>query len=328
MNEDPSQENIGESHMQYDQATLESFNALALKYFGASKISKVRLIGTYVAEQDGRCGRLIHLRMLKGKTSILPDEIDCLNGRHRWFQNVSETIRDTQGQFLQNMEIYKFSIASMFITLKGQLKVGVKRISKITSKIPQEYWTSEIPINFISEKTEALLAHRGEQFSKLEYQHLVEAYNQQSLIPGVIIRSAKGGFTVEIEGIECFLPGSQTFYDNRTYVPDTKIPVLCILLKENTNGSWVVSEKQAVKLKSLLTWQGNEPKEGEIYCGEIADIVDYGYFIDIGGLTILAHKNDRTSNKTYTERDSVRIKVIKATVVDEVYRGSAIIIEA
>lgn len=134
-------------------------------------------------------------------------------------------------------------------------------------------------------------AKRMQLFDQLE-----EVQENNSIIKGHIVRRIKGGYTVDIGGVEAFLPGSHV--DLRP-VPDMDALVNqefeFRVLKINRRRSNVIvsrrvllEEERDSKRQDLLATL----EEGQIVKGKAKNITDYGVFVDLGGLDGLLHITD------------------------------------
>lgn len=123
-----------------------------------------------------------------------------------------------------------------------------------------------------------------------------EAFENEGVLEGTIVRRIKGGMIVDLLGAEAFLPGSQVdvrpVRDFDLYLDKTmEFKVVKI---NPTNGNVVVSHKalvekdlQAQREKILDTME-----VGQILEGQVKNIVDFGVFIDLGGVDGLLHITD------------------------------------
>lgn len=134
-------------------------------------------------------------------------------------------------------------------------------------------------------------AKRMQLFDQLE-----DVQEKSSVIKGHIVRRIKGGYTVDIGGVEAFLPGSHV--DLRP-VPDMDALVNqeyeFRVLKINRRRSNVIvsrrvllEEERDSKRKDLLTTL----EEGQVVTGKAKNITEYGVFVDLGGLDGLLHITD------------------------------------
>lgn len=128
------------------------------------------------------------------------------------------------------------------------------------------------------------------------WKSIEEAFENEGVLEGTIVRRIKGGMIVDLLGAEAFLPGSQVdvrpVRDFDLYLDKTmEFKVVKI---NPTNGNVVVSHKalvekdlQAQREKILDTME-----VGQILEGQVKNIVDFGVFIDLGGVDGLLHITD------------------------------------
>ncbi|MGE5341822.1 MAG: 30S ribosomal protein S1 [Candidatus Omnitrophota bacterium] len=122
---------------------------------------------------------------------------------------------------------------------------------------------------------------------------LEEAFHAGTPVTGKVFDSNKGGFKVNIMGIDTFCPISQigsTYCDkpeehlNKTYT-------FLIIQYEDEGNNIVVSRRefldQEAKQISEKLWQKVEA--GQVYEGTVKSVQDFGAFIDIGGIEGLLH---------------------------------------
>ena len=134
-------------------------------------------------------------------------------------------------------------------------------------------------------------AKRMQVFDQLE-----DVQENNRVIKGHIVRRIKGGYTVDIGGVEAFLPGSHV--DLRP-VPDMDALVNqefeFRVLKINRRRSNVIvsrrvllEEERDSKRQELL----RTLEEGQIVQGKAKNLTEYGVFVDLGGLDGLLHITD------------------------------------
>jgi small subunit ribosomal protein S1 len=134
-------------------------------------------------------------------------------------------------------------------------------------------------------------AKRMQLFDQLE-----EVQEKNGTCKGRIMRRIKGGYTVDLGGVEAFLPGSHV--DLRP-VPDMDALVNqefeFRVLKINRRRSNVIvsrrvllEEERDSKRLDLLSTLAEE----QIVKGRVKNITEYGVFVDLGGLDGLLHITD------------------------------------
>jgi small subunit ribosomal protein S1 len=149
-------------------------------------------------------------------------------------------------------------------------------------------------------------AKRMKLFDRLE-----ETQEGDKTITGRIVRRVKGGYTVDLGGVEAFLPGSHV--DLRP-VPDMDALVGqefdFRVLKINRRRSNVI-----VSRRVLLEEQRSEMRkhlledlaEGQIITGKVKNITEYGVFVDLGGLDGLLHITDMSWKRIKHPREMVQL---------------------
>lgn len=131
------------------------------------------------------------------------------------------------------------------------------------------------------------------------------------VVVGRIVRRIKGGYVVEIKGIEAFLPGSHV--DLRP-VPDMDALVNqdfeFRVLKINRRRSNVIVSRRVLleedrdrKRGELLTTL----EEGQSVVGVVKNITEYGVFIDLGGLDGLLHITDMSWKRIKHPKEMVQL---------------------
>lgn len=130
------------------------------------------------------------------------------------------------------------------------------------------------------------------------WKKLQEIHDNKETITGYVSSKVKGGFTVEIDGIRAFLPGSlvdlrPTREATNLEGKETEFKVIKLDQKRNN----IVVSRRAV-----LETEGNAERdeyikenliEAKIVKGKIKNLTDYGAFVDLGcGIDGLLHITD------------------------------------
>ena len=125
---------------------------------------------------------------------------------------------------------------------------------------------------------------------------LETAFEKGEVVEGVINGRVKGGFTVEIDNVRAFLPGS--LVDVRpvrdpAYLEGKSLEFKVIKLDQRRNNvvvsrRAVVEQEYSAEREQLL----EELKEGKTIKGIVKNLTDYGAFVDLGGIDGLLHITD------------------------------------
>ena len=134
-------------------------------------------------------------------------------------------------------------------------------------------------------------AKRAETWMVLE-----KAFDNNEAVMGVINGKVKGGFTVDVNTVRAFLPGS--LVDVRPirdadHLMNKELEFKLIKLDQKRNN--VVVSRRAV-LESVNSAERDELlsnlQEGQSVTGIIKNLTDYGAFVDLGGVDGLLHITD------------------------------------
>jgi len=150
---------------------------------------------------------------------------------------------------------------------------------------------------------------------------LESAYEKKEIVRGVIQGRVKGGFTVEINKIRAFLPGSLVDV-KPVRDPDSlegkefDFKVIKIDAKRN---NIVVSRRSAMEAENSVEREALLEKlhEGDEVKGIVKNLTDYGAFIDLGGIDGLLHITDmswkriRHPNEILSIGDEIKVKILK-----------------
>jgi len=134
-------------------------------------------------------------------------------------------------------------------------------------------------------------AKREEAWTRLE-----RLSEKKETVKGSIVGRVKGGFTVDLGGVNAFLPGSQV--DIRP-IRDVgplmgQVQPFAILKMDRPRGNIVVSRRAVLeesRAEQRAEIVGNMA-EGERRKGVVKNITDYGAFVDLGGIDGLLHVTD------------------------------------
>ncbi len=153
------------------------------------------------------------------------------------------------------------------------------------------------------------------------WRDLTEKHKSGETVSGLVTGRVKGGFTVEVNQVKAFLPGS--LVDVRP-VKDPKFiegkQVEFKIIKMDAKRNNIV-----VSRKALLESENAEERaalldslaEGQVVKGIVKNLTDYGAFIDLGGIDGLLHITDiswkRISHpgKVLSIGDETTVKILK-----------------
>jgi small subunit ribosomal protein S1 len=149
-------------------------------------------------------------------------------------------------------------------------------------------------------------AKRARTWTRLE-----QAFNDGEIVTGVISGRVKGGFTVEIDHVRAFLPGS--LVDVRpvrdtAYLENKPLEFKVIKLDQKRNNV-VVSRRAVVEqeFSAERTALMDNLQEGAVVRGSVKNLTDYGAFVDLGGIDGLLHITDMAWKRVKHPSEVVKV---------------------
>ncbi len=150
---------------------------------------------------------------------------------------------------------------------------------------------------------------------------LEKAFEDGEIVQGVINGRVKGGFTVEIDSVRAFLPGS--LVDVRpvrdpAYLEGKSLEFKVIKLDQHRNNvvvsrRAVVEQEYSAEREALL----ESLQEGSTAKGIVKNLTDYGAFVDLGGIDGLLHITDmawkrvKHPSEVVNVGDEIEVKILK-----------------
>ena len=159
-------------------------------------------------------------------------------------------------------------------------------------------------------------AKRAEIWLELE-----KSFENDEIVRGRITGKVRGGFTVDVNTIHAFLPGS--LVDVRpvrdtTHLESQELEFKLVKLDVKRNN--IVVSRRAV-LEAAYNIERDQllanMEEGQVIKGIVKNITDYGAFIDLGGIDGLLHITDiawkrvRHPSETLTVGQELDVKVLR-----------------
>ncbi|HEY5715440.1 MAG TPA: 30S ribosomal protein S1 [Psychromonas sp.] len=198
--------------------------------------------------------------------------------------------------------------AEEFKNAAGQLEVAIGDVCDVALDAVED--------GFGETKLSREKAKRHEAWIQLE-----KAYEDQETVIGVINGKVKGGFTVELNGIRAFLPGS--LVDVRpvrdtAHLENKDIEFKVIKLDQKRNNV-VVSRRAVIETENSVERDEllENLQEGQEVKGIVKNLTDYGAFVDLGGVDGLLHITDmawkrvKHPSEIVNVGDEINVKVLK-----------------
>jgi small subunit ribosomal protein S1 len=153
------------------------------------------------------------------------------------------------------------------------------------------------------------------------WERLETAFEKGEVVMGLINGRVKGGFTVEIDFVRAFLPGS--LVDVRpvrdpSYLEGKTLEFKVIKLDQKRNNvvvsrRAVVEQEYSAERSELL----EKLQEGAVIRGVVKNLTDYGAFVDLGGIDGLLHITDmawkrvKHPSEVVNVGDEIDVRILK-----------------
>ena len=137
---------------------------------------------------------------------------------------------------------------------------------------------------------------------------------QEYIIEGIVTKKNKGGYVVEVDGLEFFMPRTLSYLSSKTDPIGKKVKALIVKVDKD-KGSVVVSRKELIERDKAKTEEivGTLLAEKTVVVGTIKKITSYGMFVDVGGMdglvhySQISHKGPVNPSKYFAEGDEVNV---------------------
>ena len=143
------------------------------------------------------------------------------------------------------------------------------------------------------------------------WRNLERAFEENETVTGRMTGKVKGGFIVELENINAFLPGS--LVDIRpirdtTHLEGEESRFKLIKLDRSRNNI-VVSRRAIMEAENSVEREAllETLEEGRIVKGVVKNLTDYGAFVDLGGIDGLLHITDMAWKRVKHPSEAVSI---------------------
>jgi small subunit ribosomal protein S1 len=147
----------------------------------------------------------------------------------------------------------------------------------------------------------------------------IEEYDEDEeyIIEGEITKKNKGGFVVEVAGLEFFMPRTLSYISHKINPIGKKVKAVIVKV-DKEKGSVIISRKELIEREKRETQEIVDKllENKAVVLGVIKKITSYGMFVDVGGMdglvhySQISHKGPVNPSKYYKEGDEVNVIAI------------------
>jgi small subunit ribosomal protein S1 len=153
----------------------------------------------------------------------------------------------------------------------------------------------EVYVESVEDDNGMLVLSRDKARRLQGWDKINQGFKEGDLVDGVVRKKVKGGYIVDVYGLEAFLPASLAMFRN---IPEKDLiggTFKFKIIKINTlRRSLIVSRREAIAKERedsrAKFWETR--RIGEVAAGVVKNITDFGAFIDLGGVDGLLHITD------------------------------------
>lgn len=166
-----------------------------------------------------------------------------------------------------------------FVDAGERVKPGDKFLVTVKGRNPEGYYELS----------------RGRVQRPTDWESLEKAFAEKSTIVGTVIGAVKGGLSVDV-GVRAFLPASRSGVRDASQMEKlVGQEIRCRITKLDVTEEDVVVDHRAIaeeEERSAKERRYSAVKESETVHGTVRSLMDYGAFVDIGGVDALLHVSD------------------------------------
>ena len=252
-------------------------------------------------------------------------EIDAHNGEAEISSELlklySSTLGDITEHSLVNGRVVGMNERDVLIDIGFKSEGIIDRHEFDEEELPEIGDKVEVYLEFIEDASGNTILSKEKADFMRRWKELRDAFEEETIIKGTIVRRIKGGMIVDLGVVQAFLPGSQVdvrpIQDFDIYL-EKEIEIKIVKFNE-ARKNIVVSHKVILEesLKEQREALFKELEVGSILEGRVKNITDFGVFVDLGGIDGLLHITDLSwgrvnhPSEVLEMNENITVKVIE-----------------
>src|SRR5271168_3044609 len=260
--------------------------------------------------------------------------VQYMHGNVRASEGMTESFAELFEQSLANQRIRPGMILTGLVVgvtpdvvivnvgLKSEAVIPLEQFKNERGEVEVKAGDSvEVALDSVEDGTGETRLSREKAKRARTWTRLETAFNNSEIVTGVITGRVKGGFTVEIDNVRAFLPGS--LVDVRpvrdtSYLENKPLEFKVIKLDQKRNN--VVVSRRAVVEQEFSAERSalmDNLQEGAVVKGTVKNLTDYGAFVYLGGIDGLLHITDmawkrvKHPSEVVKVGDEVEVRILK-----------------
>lgn len=238
------------------------------------------------------------------------------------FASMFEQFEKRGSESVSEGEIVAIKNDQVIIAVSGEKKEGIIPIDEIKDSKGELLFKEGdlLPIVIIGKRNEQPIISHKKAIRREKIRQYIKDLGEDykdKIVEGVVTKRNKGGYVVENNGIEFFMPKFAAAFKEGSKNEGKKIKA-CIINVKPEEDSIVISRKRLFELESTVKKDAidNLLKQDGVLQGKVKKITSFGMFVDVEGVEGLVHyteisyKGPVNPSKLYKEEDIVPVKVL------------------
>ncbi|MDE5591430.1 MAG: 30S ribosomal protein S1 [Helicobacter sp.] len=238
------------------------------------------------------------------------------------FPSLLEQYEKKENEKTSEGKIIAIENDNVIIAVAGQKKEGIITIGEIQDSQGNLLFKvgDTLPIVITGKRNEQPIISHKKAIRKAKISEYIKTLGEDykdKIIEGIIIKKNKGGYVIENNGIEFFMPKAAAALKENSKVEGKPIKACIVNVKPEEN-SIIVSRKRLFEIENSTKKDIIDEllKQDKILEGKVKKITSFGMFVDVKGVEGLVHyteisyKGPVNPSRLYKENDIVPIKVL------------------
>ncbi len=210
-------------------------------------------------------------------------------------KRLDESVRDYSVNTILEGRIVSLTSDEVMVDVGYKSEGAIARYEWEEGEPPKVGGTVEVLLEAVEDDAGLVQLSKRKADRIRNWERVVTRYQEGDVVTGTVIRKIKGGLLVDI-GVPVFLPASQVDIRRPREIADfIGTRLTCKILKiDEDRRNIVVSRRQLIESQREIMARRilGQLEKGQTRPGKVKNIVDFGAFVDLGGIDGLLHITD------------------------------------